>query len=299
MGREFEPDLDGFIPGVSTGVSSKDIFSIPPGISARIYLPQITAGTSPKRPILLYFHGGGFCIGSAFSSLDHRYMNLLTAEAKALIISVEYRLAPEHLLPAAYEDSWNALKWVCAHNTEETLSEKEQWLVDHGDFSRIFVGGDSAGGNIIHYVAMRAGTETLPENSKIYGAILSHPFFWGSIPIGSEPKLDKEQSLLYRMWLFAYPSADNGINNPLINPIIDGAPSLSSLGCSRILVCLSEKDVLAGRWHAYVEKVKKSGRKGELKLVEIEGEDHCFHFFSLETDKAQDLIRRIASFISP
>ncbi|XP_073135147.1 2-hydroxyisoflavanone dehydratase-like [Henckelia pumila] len=285
----------------NTGVSSKDIFSFPPDVSARIYLPKLTPESSvQKLPILVYFHGGGFCVGSAFSSLDHPYLNLLAAEAKALVITVEYRLAPEHPLPAAYEDSWNGLKWVCAHNTEETTPfDKEEWIVNHGDFTKLFVGGDSAGGNIAHYVAMRAGTEDLPEKSKILGALLSHPFFWGSTPVGNEPKENIEESLIYRIWVFVWPDADNGIDNPLINPIGDGGPSLSSLGCSRIMVCVAEKDVLTARAIAYAEKVKKSGWKGEVvEVVEIEGADHCFQVFDLQSDKAKDLIGRMASFIS-
>ncbi|KAI3459427.1 hypothetical protein Pfo_016090 [Paulownia fortunei] len=165
--------------------------TISPAISARLHLPKLTHPTQ-KLPILVYYHGGGFCLGSAFSFLSHRYINILSAEAGALIISVEYRLAPEHPLPTAYEDSWDALKWVCSHVLDQTHFEKAEWITNHGDFSRVFIGGDSAGGNIAHNIALRAGSESLPGNVKIVGAILSHPYFWGSNPIGSEPKAEKD-----------------------------------------------------------------------------------------------------------
>ena len=71
-----------------TGVSSKDIF-ISPLVSARLYLPKLK--TNQKLPIIVYFHGGGFCLGSAFSSLDHLYINTLSSEADAIVVSVEYR----------------------------------------------------------------------------------------------------------------------------------------------------------------------------------------------------------------
>ncbi|PIN04468.1 Arylacetamide deacetylase [Handroanthus impetiginosus] len=283
-----------------TGVSSKDI-TISSAVSARLYLPKLTH-PSQKLPILVYYHGGGFCLESAFSFLDHRYINHLSSAAGALVISVEYRLAPEHPLPAAYEDSWDALKWVCSHvhdqNISETNFEKDEWITEHGDFNRLFIGGDSAGGNIAHNIAMRAGSESLPGNVKILGAILSHPYFWGSNPIGNEPKENIEQSLLYRIRLFVHPSATGGIDNPLINPIVDGAPSLSGLGCSKLLICLGEKDELTGRALVYAENVKKNGWKGEVEEVVVEGEGHCFHVFDIETEKAKDLIKKMASFIS-
>ncbi|GFP83827.1 2-hydroxyisoflavanone dehydratase [Phtheirospermum japonicum] len=279
----------------ATGVSSKDI-TISPNVSARIYLPKLTQ-TGQKLPILVYCHAGGFCVESAFSFFHHRYISLLSAAAGALVVSVEYRLVPEHPLPAAYEDSWDALKWVCSHGSkiDQTCDE---WITNHGDLNRIFIGGDSAGGNIAHYIALRVGSDPLPGNLKIVGAILSHPFFLGSDPIGTQSTEDIEQSLSYRMWMLAYPSAAGGIDNPLINPLSDGAPGLSGLGCSKMIVCLTEKDELTGRGLAYAEKVKKSGWKGEIEVVEIEGEDHCFQLFDPENEKAKNLIKRLAAFIS-
>ncbi|KAL2469931.1 putative carboxylesterase [Abeliophyllum distichum] len=101
--------------------------NISPVVQARLYLPKLT-DPHQKLPVLVYYHGGGFCVESAFSFLDQRYMNILAAEAKALIVSVEYRLAPEHPLPVAYEDSWTALQWVASHVIEKPCMEKELWL---------------------------------------------------------------------------------------------------------------------------------------------------------------------------
>ncbi|KAK4421663.1 2-hydroxyisoflavanone dehydratase [Sesamum alatum] len=281
-----------------TGVSSKDV-TISSAVSARLYLSKLTHPTQ-KLPILVYYHSSAFCLESAFSFFHHRYINLLSAEAGALIVSVEYRLAPEHPLPTAYEDSWDALQWVCSHVLDQTHFKKDHWITNHGDFTRFFIGGDSAGGNIAHNIALRAGSECLPGNVKIIGGILSHPYFWGSNPIGNEPKEDVEENFMQRLWLFVYPSAPGGIDNPLINPMADGALSLSELGCSKILVCLAEKDQLTARGLVYVEEVKKSGWKGEVEVVVVEGEDHCFHIYDPETEKpsVKNLIKRLAAFIS-
>ncbi|KAL8490761.1 hypothetical protein ACS0TY_022669 [Phlomoides rotata] len=282
----------------TTGVSSKDV-AISPAISARLHLPKLTH-PSQTLPILVYFHGGAFCVESAFSLLGNRYTTLLSAASAAMVVSVEYRLAPEHPLPAAYDDSWTALSWICSHIVDEIEIDfqREEWITHHGDFGRIIIGGDSAGGNIAHNVAIRAGSDPLPGNLKIAGAILSHPYFWGSDPIGNESGENREESKYQRLWLLAYPSAGGGIDNPMINPLVDGAPRLSGLGCSRIMVCLSEKDVLTARGRVYAEEVRKSGWKGEVEVVEVEGEDHCFHYFDTETENARSLINRIAAFIS-
>ncbi|XP_006419879.2 2-hydroxyisoflavanone dehydratase [Citrus clementina] len=147
-----------------TGVSSKDItISENPKISARVYLPKLAQPISTQKlPILFYTHGGGFCFESAFSLVETKLMNALVSEAKVVGISIEYRLAPEHPLPIAYEDSWSALQWVASHSVNNGgFDNKEPWLARFGDFDRVFVAGDSAGANIAHHVVMRAGREKL------------------------------------------------------------------------------------------------------------------------------------------
>ncbi|KAK9288347.1 hypothetical protein L1049_016800 [Liquidambar formosana] len=279
-------------------VSSKDItISKDPNISARLYLPKISHHHYQKLPILVYFHGGGFCIESAFSFLDHRYLSILASEAKILAVSVEYRLAPEHPLPTAYEDSWAALQWVCSHSAKDGVV-CEPWLIDHGDFDRVFIGGDSAGANIAHNIAMRAGIETLHGGIKIEGAFLGHPYFWGSDPIGSEPVTDREENLDSRMWKFVYPNSEWGIDDPMLNPFGPGAPSLDRLGCGRLLVCVAGKDSLRDRGVLYYNAVRESGWKGEVELFEVEGEDHAFYIYDPETENAKMMFKCLASFLS-
>ncbi|KAL2463950.1 putative carboxylesterase 2 [Forsythia ovata] len=281
----------------TTGVASKDII-ISPEVQARLYLPKLT-DPNQKLPILVYYHGGAFVRESPYCFLFHHFTDILAAEAKALIISVKYRLAPEHHLPIAYEDSWTALQWVVSHFIANTSIEKDPWITKHGDFGKLYVGGDSAGANIAHNIVLQAGVKPLPGDVKILGLFLSHPFFWGSKPVGSERKEDFDgQHLACRLWSCIYPSAPGGIDNPMINPFAEDAPSLSGLGCSRLLVCLAEKDQMTQRGILYAETVKKSGWNGEVHLVVVDGEDHCFHVIDPHTDKAKDLIKQLASFIS-
>src|SRR6202043_3985800 len=97
----------------------------------RIYTP---AGDSPF-PLLVFFHGGGW-VACNLDTHDNVCRNLANG-AGCIVLSVDYRLAPEHKFPAAPEDCYTATQWVAEHAAQL-----------HGDASRIAVAGDSAGGNL-------------------------------------------------------------------------------------------------------------------------------------------------------
>jgi len=151
----------------ATGVTSKDVvLDAGTGLSARLYLPKLQAEPSKKLPVLVYFHGGAFLIESADSATYHTYVNPLAAAAGVLAVSVSYRLAPEHPLPAAYEDSWAALQWAA--------SAEDEWIAEHGDVARLFLAGDSAGANIVHDMLLRASGDG--GGPRIEGAVMLHPW---------------------------------------------------------------------------------------------------------------------------
>ncbi|PNX74070.1 putative carboxylesterase 2-like protein [Trifolium pratense] len=276
--------------------SSKDIvISHNPTISSRIYLPKIT-NPSSKLPILVYFHGGAFIFESAFSQQYHGHLKKLASQANVIVVSIEYRLAPEYPLPTCYHDCWAALKWVSSHSNN-TLDNAEPWLIEHGDFSKIFIGGDSAGANIAHNMAIQAGIELLPFDVKILGAIIIHPYLQSSYPIGSEPIVEPENNVAHKVWNLVYPNAPFGIDNPFINPLGEGAPSLEKLGCSKIIVFVAGKDMLRDRGIWYFESVKKSGWNGKLELFEEKDEDHVYHLFKPESESAKIFLERLVSFL--
>ncbi|KAK8511067.1 hypothetical protein V6N13_013478 [Hibiscus sabdariffa] len=283
-----------------TGVSSKDIvISQNPPISARIYLSKQSLQQHQKVAVLVYFHGGAFCSGSAFSFVETKFMNRLVCLANVVAVSIEYRLAPEHLLPIAYEDCWAALQWVVSHSNRYCGSDKEPWICNYVDFDQVYVGGDSAGANIANNILLRAGSEGLQNGVKIKGAFLTHPYFWGFKPIGSEIKdvKQREKLVMSTMWHLVYPKVAGGIDNPMINPVVEGAPSLTGLGCSRLLVSVAKKDQVRDRGISYYNAVKESGWQGELELIDVEGEGHSFHILVHHSENAEKLIQRLASFL--
>jgi acetyl esterase len=127
------------------------------GVPVRVYRP---AGVpdSTRLPGLVYFHGGGWVIGDL--DTHDTLCRQLTAEAGIVVVSVDYRLAPEHKFPAAADDAWTATQWVATHAGEIGV-----------DAAKLAVGGDSAGGNLAAVVALQArdaGAPTLSLQVLLY-----------------------------------------------------------------------------------------------------------------------------------
>ncbi|XWS39969.1 hypothetical protein CRYUN_Cryun18bG0100000 [Craigia yunnanensis] len=234
-----------------TGVQSKDT-SPDSCLPTRLFLPKIT-NPSTKIPLVIYIHGGAFCIESHFSPTYHNYLTSLVNKANVIAIFVQYRKAPEHLLPIAYDDAWAAIKW----------DGPEPWINDHADFERVFFAGDSAGAKIAHNMTMKAGVDGL-IGVKIVGMLLLNSFFMNN-------ELDE-------LIEFIFPSSDV-VDDPRMKPA-SAIKELAGLACSRVLVCVSKKDFLRDRGLAYYEAIQKSGWDGVIDIFETPGEGHVFHLSS-------------------
>nr|XP_043620028.1 probable carboxylesterase 2 [Erigeron canadensis] len=277
-----------------TGIESKDvIISFESNIFVRLYIPKTIIIRNHKLPIVIYYHGGAFVTQSAASSTYHPTLNLITKQSNVIIVSVNYRLAPEYPIPIAYEDSWEAVKWVASHSKRDG---PEPWLNERADFQRVFFAGDSSGANIAHNMAIRVGLNKF-NVINLKGVIMLHPFFGGKDPIGDEiiDKNKEYKMLIDHGWKFAYPSG-NGSDDPLFNPAKD--PNISSFGCSKILLCVAEKDRLRDRGLNYKKVMEKSGWRGKIELIENKGDDHVFFLYNPSSDNARAIRDRICSFIN-
>ena len=156
-------------------------------INIRIYWPP-TDDAAP--PVVLFFHGGGFVVGDL--DTHDGTCRQHAVGASAVVVSVEYRLAPEHPYPAAIDDAWAATQWVAAQGSEIGA-----------DASRLAVAGDSAGGNISAVIAQRSRDNGGPP---ILFQLLWYPAtLWdSSLPSFSEnadaPVLDRAAVAAFTRW---------------------------------------------------------------------------------------------------
>ncbi|GLT52982.1 hypothetical protein SLA2020_262830 [Shorea laevis] len=262
-----------------TQVQSKDVVvSSESGVSARLFLPNIN-GPHHKLPLVVHYHGGAFCVGSPFIKAFHNFLLSLASAAHAIVISVDYRLAPEHPLPTAHQDSWAALQWIATHSNGQG---PDPWLNEYADFGRVFLAGESAGANIAHYVAVQAGATGL-AGPNILGLLMVHPSFGGK---------DKEPSKMYG---FMCPTSA-GFSDPLMYPEVD--PNLPSMAGAKVLVCVAEKDSLRDIGLAYSEGLSKSGWGGTVSVFETEGEGHGFFLLNPSSQKVEPLIKAMVDFIN-
>ncbi|PTL84790.1 alpha/beta hydrolase [Vitiosangium sp. GDMCC 1.1324] len=132
---------------IEVGAVRELVLETPAGpLKARHYAP---VSREAPRPLLVFFHGGGFVLGDL--DTHDSACRLLCRHADLHVLSVEYRLAPEHPFPAGLEDALAAYAWACAHAQELGA-----------DPSRVAVGGDSAGGNLAAVISQHAVQNGLP-----------------------------------------------------------------------------------------------------------------------------------------
>jgi acetyl esterase len=165
-------------------------------IDIRIYWPPTDPDwhrSSATRPVVVYFHGGGFVIGGLDTHDGTCRQHSVGADA--IVVSVAYRLAPEHPYPAAVEDAWAATLWVAEHGAEIGA-----------DTTRMAVAGDSAGGTISAVVAQRARDAADKGGPALVFQLLWYPStMWDpSLPSFTEnataPILDVKAVAAFSRW---------------------------------------------------------------------------------------------------
>lgn len=225
-------------------------------VPVRVYRPE---GVD-EAPVLVWFHGGGWVLGSVdFSDATARK---LCSRAEVVVVSVEYRLAPEHPFPAGPDDAWAALTWVADHAAELG-----------GDPDRLAVGGDSAGGNLAALVAIRARDEGAPRLAHqllVYPATdltMEHP----SIKENGDGYFLTEASMLW--FRDCYLGVDREHGDPAsadVSPLF----STDLTGVAPAQVLTAELDPLRDEGAAYAERLEQAGVV--VELVPHQGLIHGF-----------------------
>nr|GMD77149.1 probable carboxylesterase 6 [Ipomoea batatas]GME12456.1 probable carboxylesterase 6 [Ipomoea batatas]GME13399.1 probable carboxylesterase 6 [Ipomoea batatas]GME19930.1 probable carboxylesterase 6 [Ipomoea batatas] len=268
-------------------------------IWARCYVPRCDY----KVPLLVYFHGGGFCVGSASWSCYHEFLAKLARKANCVVLSVNYRLAPENPLPAAYDDGVKAVMWLRQHAGAAAKEYNYCWS-NKCEFSSVFLGGDSAGGNIAHNVAIRLCQEFKPLNPLVIkGTILIQPFVGGESRTYSEiyTALPPHSALTLAAsdtyWRLALPVGANR-DHPWCNPIIT-TNMKEVMRVPASLVLISELDILKDRSLELCGALSRGGKKVELFMCK--GVGHAFHILSksqLAQTRTDELIAQIKTFFT-
>jgi len=246
-------------------------------IPIRIYTP---VEPEAPLPVLVYFHGGGFVIGSldSYDALCRAIAN----RAGCIVVSVDYRLAPEAKFPAAVEDCLAALSWVHDNATELDA-----------DPERMAIGGDSAGGNLTAVTALGARDAGGPA---LRLQILIYPVAAGEPETGSHHAF-AEGLLLTRaniLWFY-----DNYLNGPEDR----GDPRFAPLAAADLsglppaLLIVAGYDPLRDEGLAYGERLKAAGVATEIS--NYEGMVHGFVSMSdviaqgtVAIDQCADALRR-------
>lgn len=240
-------------------------------IRLRIYTPE---GEGPF-PALVYYHGGGWVIGAV--EMFEAANRLVATEANAVVVSVDYRLAPENPYPTPIEDCYAALEWVAEHALDINV-----------DPAKISVGGDSAGGNLSTVIAKKALDNKGPA---IQSQVLIYPVT--NLEFDTESYNEFAQGFgldrdLMKWFGIHYVGNEKLYNEPDVSPLKYD----SVKGLPPAIIIAAENDVLKDEGVAYAEKLKQDGVNVEYELIPgvVHGYYSNMDFFAEETKQTAQLI---------
>ena len=246
-------------------VEDKTILHSAGEIPVRIYTPE---GCGPF-PILVYLHGGGWVVGNL--DIYNDICRSLANGAGCIVVSVDYRLAPEHKFPAAVEDAYTATQWIA--NNASCIG---------GDPTRITVGGDSAGGNlaaVVSIIAHERGGPPLVYQLLIYPATNLSSFDTNSYHDYAEGYFLTKASMQW--FRNHYLKNDDDRRNPYASPLL----SKDLSGLPPAFVITAGFDVLKDEGEAYANRLKRAGVS--VRHVCYNDTIHGFFFMAGVLDKAR------------
>jgi acetyl esterase len=262
--------MEGFIPlagepAVVANVEDRQIPGPAGEITVRVYTPE---GAGPF-PALVFYHGGGWVIGNI--EVYDPTCRAIANNAGCVVVSVEYRLAPENKFPAAPEDCYAATKWVAENAASLNI-----------DPERIAIGGDSAGGNLTAVVAQMArdqGGPNLVFQLLVYPVADHHSAGMSSYEENADGYLLTRDSMIW-FWEHYLDNPDDK-SHPLASPL--QAKDFSNLPPA--LVITAEFDPLRDEGEAYAAKLKEAGVP--VTLTRYNGMIHGFFMMMGVLDQAK------------
>ena len=243
--------------------------TVAPGPAGDIPIRIYRASHDASQPVIVFFHGGGWVVGN-LDSHDGTCRRLCDAIG-CTVISVDYRLAPEHLYPAAVDDSYAATKWAADNAASLKIDPK-----------RIAVAGDSAGGNLAAVVAIAARDRGGPP---LCHQLLTYPVT--DMAFRSESYVTNgEGYFLTRSMMewfgVQYVPEGHDVEDPLLSPLY--AADLSKLPPATVIT--AEYDPLRDEGEAYAKRLIEAGVP--TKLIRYEGVFHGFFSMNGMIDQADD-----------
>lgn len=275
-GREMYKGMAAMLDPQNVPIGKVEDRKIPgPGseIPIRIYTP--VGGGAGALPAVVFFHGGGFVIGDL--STHDALCRQLANEAKARVIAVDYRLAPEHKFPAAADDCFAALSWVASQASTIGV-----------DANRIAVCGDSAGGNlaaVVCQLAKKAGGPHIVYQVLMYPTTIAHA------QTGSMKMFEKGYFLEREGmdWFFdAYVPAGQDLKDPKLAPFWGDVKGLPPA-----YVITAGFDPLKDEGKQYADKMAAAGVPVTYK--DYPAMVHGFFNMSAVVPQAKDAIHDVAA----
>ena len=239
--------------------------------TVRVYRPS----EATDLPVLMYLHGGGFALGDL--DMHDEYLRNLANAADVVIVSVDYRLAPEHPYPAGLDDCVDVWSWLQTGSAEVP-----------GDVSRLGVGGDSAGGSLSFALALRARDEGLGVPKVVVTAYGTTEMRVSNPELGVGGLLINEDCEWF--WdMYASDPAQRA--EPYCSPA--AATDLSNLGAN--LVITAEYDPTRDATEDYARRLEAAGNP--VTLTRYDGELHGF-FTILRLSKARRALDQTVAFLN-
>ncbi|XP_047975885.1 probable carboxylesterase 9 [Salvia hispanica] len=257
----------------------------------RLYRPSNLPSTT-RLPVILYFHPGGWIQMSVAESLMHEFSNRTAAEVPSVLVAVNFRLAPEHRLPAQYDDAMDAVTWV---QNQSTHPNGDPWIRDNADLNRCYLYGASCGANIVYNTALRL-PEMKPQPLKIAGTILNQPFMGGKKRTKSELKLATDPyfplPVIDLLWELALPVGTDR-DHRFCNPLVDAAMKEKVKSLGKCLVIGFGGDPLVDRQQELVQMLVERGVQVEARF-----DDVGFHNIDLiDNRRAMAILTFIKEFV--